>query len=278
MRPCTRCSCAGAACSSCSGAWCGTGSITCTAGWGSPSGWGSTCWGAGEACGQTRRRAGGLKWEGTACRHRAERPSSSSAPGRPAWPPPTSWRATAGVPLVLEKGGRVGGISRTEVYKGYRFDIGGHRFHTGNEEVHALWRRMLGDDLLTVRRMTRIYRRGKMFAYPLKSGDILRNVGPLEACRMLLSYLWAQVPAEAAGGKPRGLVPEPVRRPALPHVLQAVHGEGVGHAVQRSAGRMGAAAHRPAVAGDGGADGALRRFERDAPSSASSSTRAAARG
>jgi len=30
--------------------------------------------------------------------------------------------------VVLEKADKVGGISRTETYKGYRFDIGGHRF------------------------------------------------------------------------------------------------------------------------------------------------------
>jgi len=32
--------------------------------------------------------------------------------------------------IVLEKSKQVGGISRTETYKGYRFDIGGHRFFT----------------------------------------------------------------------------------------------------------------------------------------------------
>ena len=31
-------------------------------------------------------------------------------------------------PIVLEKGDKVGGLARTEEYKGYRFDIGGHRF------------------------------------------------------------------------------------------------------------------------------------------------------
>lgn len=30
--------------------------------------------------------------------------------------------------VVLEQSDKVGGISRTETYKDYRFDIGGHRF------------------------------------------------------------------------------------------------------------------------------------------------------
>jgi protoporphyrinogen oxidase len=50
--------------------------------------------------------------------------------------------------IVLEKGDRVGGISRTETYKDYRFDIGGHRFFTKVPEVQHLWREMLGDDFI----------------------------------------------------------------------------------------------------------------------------------
>ena len=42
-------------------------------------------------------------------------------------------------PLVLEKSDKVGGISPTEVYRGYRFDIGGHRFYTKVAEVEQLW-------------------------------------------------------------------------------------------------------------------------------------------
>jgi protoporphyrinogen oxidase len=96
-------------------------------------------------------------------------------------------------PLVVEKAERVGGIARTEVYKGYRFDIGGHRFFTGNREARDLWRRMLGPDLLTVRRASRIYHRGSFLAYPLELGDVLRNAGPGEGALMLLSYLRARL-------------------------------------------------------------------------------------
>ena len=41
--------------------------------------------------------------------------------------------------VVLEKADKVGGLSCTEVYKGYRFDIGGHRFYTKVEGVQQLW-------------------------------------------------------------------------------------------------------------------------------------------
>ena len=38
-------------------------------------------------------------------------------------------------PVVLEKGKMVGGLARTETYKGFHFDMGGHRFFTKSEAV-----------------------------------------------------------------------------------------------------------------------------------------------
>ena len=52
--------------------------------------------------------------------------------------------------VVLEADPRmVGGISRTDQYKGYRFDIGGHRFFSKSSEINALWREILGDEFIT---------------------------------------------------------------------------------------------------------------------------------
>ncbi|MDE3130994.1 MAG: NAD(P)-binding protein, partial [Acidobacteriota bacterium] len=41
--------------------------------------------------------------------------------------------------VVLESTGMLGGIARTEVRDGYRFDLGGHRFFTKVKEVDDLW-------------------------------------------------------------------------------------------------------------------------------------------
>jgi protoporphyrinogen oxidase len=95
-------------------------------------------------------------------------------------------------PLVLEASDRVGGIARTERWRGHRFDIGGHRFYTREIEVERLWREVLGDDLLTVRRLSRIYSRGRYFAYPLEFFDALGKTGVAESCRIVASYLVAQ--------------------------------------------------------------------------------------
>ncbi len=62
----------------------------------------------------------------------------------------------------------VGGISRTDHYKGYRFDIGGHRFFSKSDEVNRIWREILGDEFLTRPRLSRIYYDRKFFHYPLR--------------------------------------------------------------------------------------------------------------
>ena len=94
--------------------------------------------------------------------------------------------------VVLEKSAQVGGIARTEVYKGYRFDIGGHRFFTKVDEVHRLWHEVLQDDFLTRPRLSRIYYKNRFYNYPLKISNVLQNLGLLESFRILLSYLRAQ--------------------------------------------------------------------------------------
>jgi protoporphyrinogen oxidase len=100
-----------------------------------------------------------------------------------------------GVPVtILEKDEKqVGGLARTVEHKGYRFDIGGHRFFSKNKEVEDLWTEILGGEMLTRGRLSRIYYRGKFFAYPIKAANALWNLGPLEALRCVASYAWARL-------------------------------------------------------------------------------------
>jgi len=100
-----------------------------------------------------------------------------------------------GVPLtVLEKDPRfVGGLARTVERDGYRFDIGGHRFFSKSQEIEDLWTEMMGEQLRSCARISRIYYRQKYFDYPLKPVNALRNLGPIESMRCLLSYAWARM-------------------------------------------------------------------------------------
>ncbi|MBV6624307.1 MAG: NAD(P)/FAD-dependent oxidoreductase [Rivularia sp. (in: Bacteria)] len=95
--------------------------------------------------------------------------------------------------VILEKADKVGGISRTETYKGYRFDIGGHRFFTKVGEVEAVWKEILGSDFIQVPRMSRIYYEGKFYDYPLSLFKTLTNLGPVRSLLILNSYLKAKL-------------------------------------------------------------------------------------
>ncbi|HQW67240.1 MAG TPA: FAD-dependent oxidoreductase, partial [Gemmatimonadales bacterium] len=97
------------------------------------------------------------------------------------------------VVTVLEGDTMVGGISRTAQYRGFRFDIGGHRFFTKIEPVQALWEEILGDDFISVPRMSRIHYDGKYFDYPLKAFNALSGLGLINAVRIMLSYLHARI-------------------------------------------------------------------------------------
>jgi protoporphyrinogen oxidase len=101
----------------------------------------------------------------------------------------------ADVPAVVyESSHAVGGISRTVQRDGWRFDIGGHRFFTKVPAVDDFWHRVLADeDFLTRPRMSRIYYRGKLYDYPLKPLNALRNLGLFEATRCVLSYAAVRV-------------------------------------------------------------------------------------
>ena len=71
----------------------------------------------------------------------------------------------------------VGGISRTEVYKDFRFDIGGHRFFSKSKEVEDLWSQILPHDMLECERLSRIYYDGKFYSYPLGLAEVVGNLG-----------------------------------------------------------------------------------------------------
>src|SRR5215468_11320269 len=94
---------------------------------------------------------------------------------------------------VLEADAQVGGLSRTVEYRGYRFDIGGHRFFSKVPLINTLWHEILGEDFLRRPRLSRIHYRGHFFDYPLKPLNALTGLGPLEACRVCLSYARARL-------------------------------------------------------------------------------------
>ncbi len=94
---------------------------------------------------------------------------------------------------LLEADHQVGGLSRTVNYRGYRFDIGGHRFFSKLPVINDLWHEILSDDFLLRPRLSRIHYQGHYFDYPLKPFNAIRGLGPIEAARIVWSYAKAKI-------------------------------------------------------------------------------------
>lgn len=96
--------------------------------------------------------------------------------------------------IVFEANPRfVGGISRTETYKGFLFDIGGHRFFSKSPEVNEFWQEILGNDLMVCKRSSSIYYNRTFFSYPLVLSEVIRKLGVFTSLRCFISYLKAKL-------------------------------------------------------------------------------------
>jgi protoporphyrinogen oxidase len=133
-------------------------------------------------------------------------------------------------PIILEKSGDIGGISKTVNYKGNRIDIGGHRFFSKSDRVMNWWMSIMpiqstGADSFTIayqnksreiipnafsssnntsieadkvmlvrQRLSRIYFLRKFFTYPIQlSLDTLTKLGVGRTINIMFSYLKAQL-------------------------------------------------------------------------------------
>ena len=94
---------------------------------------------------------------------------------------------------ILEANDQVGGISKTVNYRGYRFDIGGHRFFSKTPLINDLWQEILKEDFLHRPRLSRIYYNRHFFNYPLKPLNAWVGLGTIESLLIGLSYLKAQL-------------------------------------------------------------------------------------
>lgn len=129
-------------------------------------------------------------------------------------------------PVILEKSGDIGGISKTVNYKGNRIDIGGHRFFSKSDRVMQWWLHFFplqtiaeqeltlryrgqtrsiktepgmrtgdNDKVMLVRpRLSRIYFLKKFFYYPLQlSFDTLWKLGIIRTLSILISYIQSRL-------------------------------------------------------------------------------------
>ena len=89
---------------------------------------------------------------------------------------------------VIESTGSVGGMAKSFELFGQIVDCGPHRFFSSDKIVNDLFHEVVQDDYTLVNRLTRIYYKNKFFDYPLKLGNVLKNLSPIEIFQILWSY------------------------------------------------------------------------------------------
>lgn len=89
---------------------------------------------------------------------------------------------------VFESDSTVGGLSKTIVKDGFRFDLGGHRFFTKNKKIDSFVRELMNGELIAVGRSSKIYMRGRFLDYPLKPFNAMFGLGIPTTFRILADY------------------------------------------------------------------------------------------
>ena len=94
---------------------------------------------------------------------------------------------------VLDRNDFVGGLCNTNEYKGYKFDLGGHRWFTKNEDLNSWFRRLMGDEIVWVERISRIYYDGGYYTYPISILNVIKNAGLLTIIQAGVTYLLSAI-------------------------------------------------------------------------------------
>jgi len=96
---------------------------------------------------------------------------------------------------VLEREPDAGGMASSFVEADdeyWSYDFGPHRFHTHDDELVAHVKEILDGNYVDAKRLSRIVLYGKFFDYPLKAGNVVRNLPPRVLLRAFADYLWVR--------------------------------------------------------------------------------------
>lgn len=92
---------------------------------------------------------------------------------------------------VIERNNFVGGLCNTNEHNGYKFDLGGHRWFTKNEDLNNWFRRLMGDEIVWVERISRIYYDGGYYTYPISIPNVVKNAGVFTIMHAGVTYMWS---------------------------------------------------------------------------------------
>jgi protoporphyrinogen oxidase len=90
---------------------------------------------------------------------------------------------------VIEREPEVGGMTLTVRKGDYRFDLGPHRFYSKDQYVLDKVQGLLGNELLTVDRISHIHLNGQFLDYPPNIANLLRCMNLKTSLRCLLDYI-----------------------------------------------------------------------------------------
>jgi protoporphyrinogen oxidase len=90
---------------------------------------------------------------------------------------------------LIDRNNFVGGLCNTNVHRGYKFDLGGHRWFTKNEDLNTWFRRLMGDEIVWVERISRIYYDGGYYSYPISILNVIKNAGMFTIMQAGITYL-----------------------------------------------------------------------------------------
>ena len=147
--------------------------------------------------------------------------------------------------IVFEAEDQVGGIAKTEVRDGYRFDLGGHRFFTKSKEVDDLWHEVMKEEFLKRPAHVAHLLARQVPRLPAQRAGRHQEARPGRAHALPALLPVGRDHAQGPRGQPRAVGLQPLRQAALPALLHVLHREGVGRAGLRGARRVG----RPADQG-----------------------------
>ena len=89
---------------------------------------------------------------------------------------------------VFESDSSVGGLSKTIIHNGFRFDLGGHRFFAKDRKLNNFVKELMGKELISVPRKSKIYMQNKYFDYPLKPLNAIFGLGISTTIEILFDY------------------------------------------------------------------------------------------
>jgi protoporphyrinogen oxidase len=97
---------------------------------------------------------------------------------------------------VIEREEHVGGMASSFLdetpAESWSYDFGPHRFHSDDAELIEHVKHILGDNHRTAQRRSRIVLFNRFFDYPLRAGNVLRNLPFRVLVRAFADYVWVR--------------------------------------------------------------------------------------